>query len=152
MKKKFKKLTRIYVLNMNLSINFNNDLNNLVCFDNICPHRGSKFVKNYSGKGPLVCPYHGFCYINGGLKTRKNTPLKKVKISLNKFSIEKIGKFIFFSINPYLKIKDQFDRRIINKIENISENISYAYDYNQKIYDCNYDIAIENAQKQFTLM
>ena len=120
--------------------------NILRAFHNICRHRASKVELRKSGNcKQLVCPYHGFCYINGGLKTGKHKPLKKVKISLKKFCIKKIGEFIFFSINPCLEIEEQFDKKIIKKIKNISENISYAYDYNQKIYDCNYDIAIENA-------
>ncbi len=122
-----------------------NDQNKLICFDNICPHRGSKFVSKYTGKGPLVCPYHGFCYINGGLKTGKHKPLNKVNISLKKFKFEKIGKFIFFSINPILNIKDQFDIDTINSLELISKNISYIFDYNQVNYECSADLAIENA-------
>lgn len=125
-----------------------NDRGNLICFDNVCPHRGARFVDTYTGKGTLVCPYHAFCYIDGGLRTGKHKPLEAgsdTKIDLNKYHVDSIGDMLFFSPNPSLKIEDQFTADIWSQITAIAGKISKTTDENISTFKCTAVLGVENA-------
>lgn len=125
-----------------------NDRGNLICFDNVCPHRGARFVETYSGQGILVCPYHAFCYIDGGLRTGRHQPIKtetQTKADLNKYHLETIGDMLFFSINPSMKIEQQFNEDICSQIAAIADKISKPTDENTTTFECTAVLGVENA-------
>lgn len=122
-----------------------NDRGNLICFDNVCPHRGAKFVSDYTGKGTLVCPYHAFCYISGGLRTGRCEPITEIQPDVNHYAIASIGNFLFFSPDPKIALTEQFDDAMQAEISKIGAKTSMLFDLNENIFECAAELAVENA-------
>ncbi|WP_334067772.1 aromatic ring-hydroxylating oxygenase subunit alpha [Nereida ignava] len=125
-----------------------NDRGTLICFDNVCPHRGASFVETYTGKGTLVCPYHSFCYLDGGLRTGRHKPIEagsKTKVDLNKYHLDNIGDMIFFSPNPSIAIEEQFTSEVRSQLTEIASKISKTYDENISTFECMAVLGVENA-------
>ena len=55
----------------NREVVVSNDNRNLVAFDNICPHRGTRIFTETHGTESITCPYHGWTYRDGQLKIPK---------------------------------------------------------------------------------
>lgn len=123
-----------------------NDLGNIICFDNICPHRGASIFNSDFGNSPLYCKYHGWSYSNGSVVIPE--PEKYINCSrrdLNKFSTEYCGSYIFFCISPRQSLNEQLTPSLFNLIENISFYAGKRLDFNNYEFECYWPIAIENA-------
>lgn len=121
-----------------------NDGYELVAFDNLCPHRGAKFFPVGSGVQKLQCRYHGWSYKNSKMLIPHEKSLQgSGATTLNTFSIEMCGDFVFFSIKPENSLYEQLGEfyddlaRISQKLEKVDEN--------QYIYECPAFVAVENA-------
>ena len=121
-----------------------NDGCELVAFDNLCPHRGAKIFPTGSGEQKFQCRYHGWSYKNKKLLIPHGRLLESSDpVTLNSFSIEKCGEFVFFSISPEKSLREQLGgfyddlARISQKLEKMDEN--------QYIYECPAFVAVENA-------
>ena len=128
-----------------------NDQGNLICFDNSCPHRGSRIFKDDFGNQPFVCSYHGWSYNRNVVyptnpKNFLDCDMKDIK--LNKFKLQKCGRFLFFSISPIRSLEDQLGP-LFEDLESISFSINSKRDNNIDIYDCHFGHSIENALEPY---
>ncbi|WP_431259093.1 aromatic ring-hydroxylating oxygenase subunit alpha [Roseateles chitinivorans] len=124
-----------------------NDGNDLVVYDNRCPHRGALMYTGTHGNQPATCSYHGWTYARGQIIVphRENYPGCELdKARLATFDADWCGDFLFFAVTPRQTLYDQLgDAAEI--LENISFNIGASADVNQYVYDCYWPLAVENA-------
>jgi phenylpropionate dioxygenase-like ring-hydroxylating dioxygenase large terminal subunit len=113
------------------------DKDNISCFSNICPHRGSPLVSAARGKLPrFSCPYHGIVFNAKGhfqstgsasyfcSSEQKNCQLDN--LSLKQYSVQVVGDFVFVSLNPKVSLDEQFEEEILNALMNINIDTRYA--------------------------
>jgi len=128
-----------------------NDHGNLVCFDNICPHRGARIFKDDFGRQAFICPYHGWSYNHNRVyptNPKSFLDCEMTDIKLNKFKLEKCGSFLFFAISPIKKLQEQLGS-LYKELELISYSINAKLDNNVDIYNCHFGHAIENALEPY---
>ena len=130
-----------------------NDNEEIICFDNVCPHRGTPFICEDKNQGcqKLVCPYHGWSYANGKLVIPNRNQFNNDEVSnrdLFKYKIEKVGNFIFFSKKPIMNIKEQLGN-FYSILEKISKSIDKKIDLNKNTFLSNWKIALENALENY---
>ncbi|WP_077036109.1 aromatic ring-hydroxylating dioxygenase subunit alpha [Pelomonas sp. KK5] len=123
------------------------DGDDLVVFDNRCPHRGARIYAGTHGNQAATCSYHGWTHSRGQMIVphRENysaCDLREAKLTT--FPTDWCGDFLFFAITPRMSLHDQLgDAAEI--LENISFNIGACADVNSYVYDCYWPLAIENA-------
>lgn len=122
-----------------------NDGSSIIAFDNICPHRGTRFFIEDSGNSIATCKYHGWTIANNTIHVPAREIYPDCPISFNKYQVDFCGSLVFFSIKPKATLYDQLGETVYNLIEAISFDCSRLVDVNQYIYQCNALIAIENA-------
>jgi len=123
-----------------------NDHGEMLVFDNLCPHRGTRFFDEPYGKGIVSCPYHGWSFQSGKLHIPCRDKFKPEEINearLNTLKVDWCGDFLFASIQPASGLEDQLGESY-TLLASISFNINGRADFNSYIYDCNWKIAIEN--------
>ena len=130
-----------------------NDHGNIICFDNICPHRGAPLICGEDNQGckKLICPYHGWSYSKGKLTIPNKNQFNDEDISnrdLFRYQIEKVGNFIFFSKTPIMNIKEQLGD-FYSILEKISISIDKKIDLNKNTFLANWKIALENALENY---
>lgn len=130
-----------------------NDNGNIICFDNICPHRGAPFIcgNKEDGCQKLVCPYHGWSYQNGKLIIPNRNQFDDIEIfksDLVKYKIDKVGNFIFFSKEPIMSLKEQLGE-FYSTLEMISKSIDKRIDLNKNEFLSNWKISLENALENY---
>lgn len=128
-----------------------NDADDLIVFDNLCPHRGTRFFIEPAGNAPAYCPYHGWSYRNGEVRVpnpERFKPCDLTRARLNKFQVDWCGDFLFFAIEPCMSLVDQLGETTTT-LEDISFNISGRSDLNQYDFECNWRIALENALEPY---
>ncbi len=124
-----------------------NDGNDLVVYDNRCPHRGALMYTGAYGNQPATCAYHGWTYARGQIivphrENYSGCDLSKARLST--FPVDWCGDFLFFSVEPRQALYNQLGD-VAEILENISFNIGASADVNQYVYDCYWPLAVENA-------
>lgn len=128
-----------------------NDGGDLVAFDNLCPHRGTRFFVDESGNAPAHCPYHGWSYRGGRVHVPNPDRFKPCDLSaarLNAFQMDWAGDFLFISIEPKMSLSKQLGE-MMPLLEDISFNIAGRFDFSQYDYQCNWRVALENALEPY---
>lgn len=124
-----------------------NDAGEIVVFDNLCPHRGTRFFTESHGTGAISCPYHGWAYRNGQMHIpcrERFSPADLERAHLNALKVEWCADFLFVSITPKRSLEDQLGD-MYDKLASISFNISGRADFDQYSFDCDWRVAMENA-------
>ena len=124
-----------------------NDKGKLLAFDNICPHRGARFLSGYSGQQKLICPYHGFCYIDGGLRigSRALIASSADKIDVRKYFVAEFAGFIFIARAPVLSLEQQFNSAVHEQLSAIAASIDAPSDVNPFKFPASAQVSVENA-------
>ena len=106
-------------------------------FFNSCPHRFHPLVKTDSGQlNQMVCDYHRWSFKPDGRLA--NIPFcseayqfsrtQQEKISLNRFHVEVVGKFVFINLaEKPNKIGEQFSKELLGVLEEISDHVSSVH-------------------------
>lgn len=128
-----------------------NDGNQVVAFDNRCPHRGTRIYDGHSGKRRWVCPYHGWSFAKG----RFFIPQKETfgscdptKAELNRYEMAWVGDFLFVAKAPRQSVQEQL-LNLHDVVAAISRSIGHRRDLNAYNYQCDWKIAVENALDQY---
>jgi phenylpropionate dioxygenase-like ring-hydroxylating dioxygenase large terminal subunit len=125
-----------------------NDGDDLVAFDNRCPHRGALIYTGTHGHQAATCSYHGWTHSRGGQmivphpQKYRDCDLSQARLST--FPTDWCGDFLFFSVTPRQALYDQLGETA-EILENISFNIGGCVDVNSYVYECYWPLAIENA-------
>ena len=128
-----------------------NDHGNIVAFDNLCPHRGTRFFVDAHGNQPAHCPYHGWRFEQGTVhvpQPERFAPCDLAKAKLNEFRVEWCADFMFIGIEPIMSLSDQLGETE-TVLEEISFNIAGRYDFNHYPFECNWRVALENALEPY---
>lgn len=119
----------------------------VIAFDNRCPHRGTSFFAAPMGNSPAICSYHGWSYTFGRLVIPLEAELipNCTKPQLNQYRTEWCGAFLFFAISPAVELVEQLGDELFELIESLSFDCRERKDLNQYIYECPWQVAVENA-------
>ncbi len=125
-----------------------NDQGSIVAFDNVCPHRGTRFFVDMAGNAPASCPYHGWTYRNGCLRipTHHQSVVGEgaPPPQLNSFPTAWCGDFLFVSPRPEHSLEDQLGE-LAPRLAAIAEDIDGRRDLNAYDFECDWRVAVENA-------
>ena len=124
----------------------------LLVFDNLCPHRGARFLTDSHGVGRLVCRYHGWSVRNGkvcvskppGSVSREDAP----EPQLRRYQGEWCGDFLFVAIAPRFSLQEQLSG-VWADVESLSKRIAKRLDFNEYPYECQWPVAVENALEPY---
>lgn len=124
-----------------------NDDGEFVVFDNLCPHRGTRFFTDKEGNGAISCPYHGWSYRAGSLhipcrERYDEADLRQTR--LNTLQTDWCADFLFAAVKPQLSLDRQLGDTF-NLLGSLSFNIDGRSDFNAYIFECDWRIAVENA-------
>ncbi|MBW8756810.1 MAG: Rieske 2Fe-2S domain-containing protein [Burkholderiales bacterium] len=128
-----------------------NDGQDLIAFDNRCPHRGARIYDGASGNQPASCKYHGWTHAAGRMiipQVEKFSTCDVTTARLHQYRTEWCGDFLFVGIQPLAQLYDQLGDAA-GILENISFNIDRCVDVNQYAYECIWPLAIENALEPY---
>ena len=128
-----------------------NDNNNILAFDNICPHRGTRILTNVFGNQAIICPYHGWTYKEGQLRIPNKKAFKDCDIdsaNINKLPIQYCGDFIFVGFEPKISLDEQLGG-LWSILKKISLDIDKRLDFDHYDFKCDWPIAIENALEPY---
>jgi phenylpropionate dioxygenase-like ring-hydroxylating dioxygenase large terminal subunit len=128
-----------------------NDSGELIVFDNLCPHRGTRFFVDRYGNAPALCPYHGWRYRNGQIHVARRERFTNCDLSsvrLNCFRTEWRGDFLFAAISPRSSLDDQLSG-LGPLLESISKDIAGRHDFNEYPFECNWRVPVENALESY---
>ena len=123
-----------------------NDHSDLLVFDNLCPHRGTRFFSELHGNGVVSCPYHGWSFQAGKLHIPCRDKFVSGEINDAKLNILKTqwcGDFLFASVKPLSELEDQLGD-CYSILASISLSINGRADFNAYTYECNWKVAVEN--------
>lgn len=124
-----------------------NDGGDIVVFDNRCPHRGVRFFSEDHGNGAISCPYHGWGYRNGALHIpcrEHYDPAVLEGVKLGKLQSEWCADFLFVSLAPRMSLEEQLGPTY-DQLATISFNIVERADFNVGYFECDWQVAVENA-------
>jgi phenylpropionate dioxygenase-like ring-hydroxylating dioxygenase large terminal subunit len=127
------------------------DRDEIVVFDNVCPHRGTRFLDGASGNAPLVCPYHGWSYRNGRLRVPPNSDVPRERadrVDLCRLRSAWCGEFLFASIAPRFTLEEQLEG-VWDALAAISGLVDRRADFNAYAYECDWRVAVENALEPY---
>ncbi len=130
-----------------------NDNGDIVCFDNICPHRGAPFLCSGENEGceKLRCPYHGWQYENGRLVIPNRSQFKESElqdVDILRYEVAYCGDFVFFSKAPLMRLREQLGD-FYETLEKISVSIERKIDLNRTSFASNWKISLENALENY---
>jgi phenylpropionate dioxygenase-like ring-hydroxylating dioxygenase large terminal subunit len=123
-----------------------NDAGNIIAFDNLCPHRGTRFFSDNHGIGAISCPYHGWGYHGGKLHIPCRDQYNASELQqarLNILQIEWCGDFLFVSVTPKFPLYEQLGSSY-DLVASASFNISGRSDFDSYVYACDWRVAVEN--------
>lgn len=129
-----------------------NDAGNLIAFDNRCPHRGTRFFTEDSGRQRILCPYHGWNYSAGQLRipdAKSFTGCDIGKANLNFFKLAYCGELVFFAIEPRSSLLDQLGKDIHDLIERTTPSLGQVSDFNRYEFESDWTISLENALEPY---
>lgn len=126
------------------------DGDQVIVFDNLCPHRGARIFDGETGNARFLCRYHGWSYARGKVVTGSpgfldpgcGTP------SLATWHTAWIGDFLFASKRPRESIVTQL-ADFAPVLETISNDLVRCSDVNAFVYECDWRIALENALEPY---
>ncbi|NSL91440.1 aromatic ring-hydroxylating oxygenase subunit alpha [Acetobacter syzygii] len=124
-----------------------NDKGTFVAFDNICPHRGARFLLDRDGNQPLSCAYHGWGYRGGKLRIPKPENYKPCDLErarLNSYHTAWCGDFLFVAITPLTDLPTQLGG-LADILAGISHDITQRHARIDYPYECQWQVAVENA-------
>ncbi len=123
-----------------------NDQGSIIAFDNVCPHRGTRFFTGDAGNAPARCPYHGWTYRGGGLRVpAQHQALETTNPPrLNLFQTAFCGDFLFVSPKPEHSLEHQLGD-LFGRVADISADIDGRSDLNAYDFACDWRVAVENA-------
>lgn len=124
-----------------------NDLGELVVFDNLCPHRGTRFFVEQEGNGSITCPYHGWSYRAGSLHIPCRGRYAEADLQttrLNVLQTDWCADFLFAAVTPRLSLDQQLGDTF-NLLGALSFNIAGRSDFNAYAFECDWRVALENA-------
>ena len=124
-----------------------NDGGNVIVFDNVCPHRGARFLTEESGNAPLTCRYHGWSYRAGRLRIpgRESYCESQIEaVRLGTIRSEWHGDFLFAAVSPEFSLREQL-AGVGDVLVEISRSIATRIDLNSYVYRCDWKVAVENA-------
>ena len=128
-----------------------NDGGNVLVFDNVCPHRGGRFLTGSCGNGPLTCPYHGWSYRGGRLWVGRREAFdadELARVGLNLLQAEWCGDFLFASAAPQRPLLAQLEG-VVELLTAISRSIAFRFDLSAYTYECDWKVAMENALEPY---
>ena len=128
-----------------------NDSNNIVVFDNLCPHRGALIFGDDAGNKPFLCPYHNWSYRNGRVfiaDSKQFAHCGQRKPDLNKYLTAWVGDFLFFAIKPLQSLEEQL-AEAEPTVHSISTSVQTRHDFSSYKYDSIWQISIENALEPY---
>ena len=128
-----------------------NDAGDLTVFDNLCPHRGTRFFVERRGNAPALCPYHGWRFRNGKIHVARKETFRDCDVTqarINRFNTEWCGDFLFAAIDPRASLREQVGD-LAPVLEDMSFDIDRAYDLNSQLFHCNWRIPVENALESY---
>jgi phenylpropionate dioxygenase-like ring-hydroxylating dioxygenase large terminal subunit len=123
-----------------------NDQGSIIAFDNVCPHRGTRFFIDDAGNAPARCPYHGWTYRGGGLRipARQQVENRDDPPRLNVLQTAFCGDFLFVSPKPEHSLEHQLGG-LFQRVADISADIAGRSDLNAYDFECDWRVAVENA-------
>ena len=124
-----------------------NDHGELVVFDNLCPHRGTRFFTDSHGNAPLTCPYHGWSYRAGAMHIpcrERYAQADLARATLHTLQIDWCADFLFAAPAPRIALEDQLGGTY-NLLADVSFNIAGRSDLNARDFACDWRVALENA-------
>lgn len=124
-----------------------NDGGDIVVFDNLCPHRGTRFFTEASGQGALSCAYHGWSYAGGRMhipcrEQYSETQLRQAHLRTHQ--VDWCGDFLFAAIAPRMALDEQLGPTA-TLLGDISFNVNGRADFNAGVFDCDWRVALDNA-------
>jgi phenylpropionate dioxygenase-like ring-hydroxylating dioxygenase large terminal subunit len=128
-----------------------NDSGEVIAFDNLCPHRGTRFFVDDFGNAPALCPYHGWRLREGAIHVPRKEKFSEIdlsKVRLNAFCVAWVGDFLFVSVAPRQSIEEQLGGAA-GILESISRDIAGRFDFNAYPFECNWRVALENALEPY---
>ena len=131
-----------------------NHQDELSCYVNKCPHRGSRIVTSAFGVSHLQCPYHGWSFQPSGtsvprLDTFNESPLDPRQARLEPWLLEDFHGFIFVALKPLLSLFDQIGENSSNLLVSISNSINKCSSTQIVQYNTPWMLAVENALEPY---
>ncbi|MFT8419196.1 MAG: Rieske 2Fe-2S domain-containing protein [Acetobacter sp.] len=124
-----------------------NDKGTIIAFDNICPHRGARFLQDNGGNAPLSCAYHGWGYSGGKLRIPKPDTYRACDLErarLNTYQTAWCGDFLFVAITPKTDLKTQLGE-LAHILAGISADIAQPHARVSYPYNSQWRVSVENA-------
>jgi phenylpropionate dioxygenase-like ring-hydroxylating dioxygenase large terminal subunit len=124
-----------------------NDAGEVIAFDNLCPHRGTRLFVEPAGNGRAVCPYHGWSYREGQMRIPRTADLAacdRERATLNRYQTAWQGDFLFVGVAPETPLAEQLGG-LGATLAAIGGDIDGRRDLNAYDYACDWRVAIENA-------
>lgn len=124
-----------------------NDHGDLIAFDNLCPHRGTRFFTEKDGNGVISCPYHGWSYQAGSLHIPcrdRYAPADLAHARLNIHQLDWCADFLFAAPSPRMSLQQQLGATY-DRLAALSFNIGGRSDFDAYGFHCDWRVALENA-------
>ncbi len=124
-----------------------NDGQDLIAFDNLCPHRGARLFDGACGNQPATCRYHGWTHDAGIMiipEREKFAHCDLAEARLHQYAVDWCGDFLFVGIAPRQPLYEQLGDSAA-WLENVSFNIDARADVNHYTFECWWPLAVENA-------
>ena len=126
----------------------------LSCYVNKCPHRGSRIVASTSGLTSLQCPYHGWSFQPLStsvprLDTFNESPLDPRQARLSRWLLVDLHGFIFVGFKPLLSLFDQIGEGASNFLASIGYSIQKCNSTQIVEYNTSWTLAVENALEPY---
>lgn len=128
-----------------------NDGGSVLVFDNVCPHRGARFLLEDSGNAPLVCRYHGWSYRNGAVRVARREDFAACdleRVDIDRLQVSWCGDFLFASVRPRWELQRQL-AGVSELLAGTSTTIAARFDFDAYPYECDWRIAVENALEPY---
>lgn len=123
----------------------------VIVFDNLCPHRGARVFDGACGRRRWVCPYHGWSFLKGRFFVPQRTTFRgedPTTAELNRYDTAWVGDFLFVARAPRHPVEQQL-AGVYDILVAISAGIAGRRDLNAYPYACDWKIAVENALDQY---
>lgn len=142
---------RVKIVNRDVLVVRNGNI--FSAFLNICPHRGGPFTLKDRGKlSTFTCMYHGLNFAKDGKFNATNSAHEFCENPANYFQLDCLkltqvpleicGEAIFLSIQPALKLADQFDNDLLEQLSLLK--VDHQYVFSAWTEPFNYKLNYEN--------
>ena len=126
----------------------------LSCYQNKCPHRGSRIVNELSGDTPLQCPYHGWSF----QPTRTSVPRYDTfslnvndprQARLNQWQTFEVSGFVFVSSDPASSVQQQVGEDAFCRLQSYGASIYSCHSSHSIDFAAPWMLAVENALESY---